>query len=139
MSKLSPPIREFLEAPHFAVIATIANDGVPHQTVVWYAVDGDDIVFSVPKGTMKHRNLARDARMSICMEDGFRYVSLSGSVSLEEDQSIVRAEYLGMGARYAGAMPSRPPAPSAKSAELMSRERVGVRLTVDHIISQGIE
>lgn len=139
MTQLSQPVREFLQAPHFAVVATIAPDGIPHQTVVWYAVSGDDIIFSVPKDTVKHRNLARDRRMSICVEEGFRYVTLTGTVALEEDQQAVRAEYMRMGERYASAMPSRPPVASGRSAQLMSRERVGVRLTIERVVSQGIE
>lgn len=139
MATLSQPVRDFLEAPHFAVVATIAPDGMPHQTVVWYAVAGDDVLFSVPKDTIKHRNLARDPRMSICVEEGFRYVTLTGNVSLEDDPSIIRAEYMRMGERYSRVMPSRPPVPSAKSSELMSRERVGVRLKIERVVSQGIE
>lgn len=139
MAVLSQAEREFLEAPHFAVVATIAPDGVPHQTVVWYAVDGNDIIFSVPKDTVKHRNLARDPRMSICIEEGFRYVTVTGKVSLNEDAAAVRAAYQHMGQRYARAMTSRPPIAPGRAASLMSRDRIGVRLTVEHVISQGIE
>lgn len=139
MAELSPAVREFLEQPHFAVVATIAPDGLPHQTVVWYALAGDDIVFSVPKGTVKHQHLQRDGRLSICMEQGFRYVTLMGSVTLEEDQGKVRAAYMQMGERYRAVMQGPPPRPSAKSADLMSRERVGIRLKIERVISQGIE
>jgi predicted pyridoxine 5'-phosphate oxidase superfamily flavin-nucleotide-binding protein len=38
--------RAFLEAPRFAVAATISADGLPHQTVVWYALDGDEEMVS---------------------------------------------------------------------------------------------
>jgi PPOX class probable F420-dependent enzyme len=140
MATLSPAIREFLAPPRFAVVATIAADGVPHQTVVWYDVDGDDIIFSVPQDTVKHRNLARDPRMSMCIEEGFRYVSLQGTVALEEDQNIVMAAYKRMGERYAGAMPSRPTGmPTGRAASYLARGRVSVRLTIERVINMGIE
>ena len=68
--------RAFLEAPRFAVAATISTDGLPHQTVVWYALDGDEeLVLSTPRGSLKHRHLLRDPRLSVCVEEGFRYVT----------------------------------------------------------------
>lgn len=33
--ELTQSIRDFLDQPHFAVVATIAPDGTPHQTVMW--------------------------------------------------------------------------------------------------------
>ena len=60
--------RAFLEAPRFAVAATISTDGLPHQTVVWYALDGnDELVVSTPRGSLKHRHLLRDPRLSLCV------------------------------------------------------------------------
>lgn len=139
MPALSNSVREFLQEPHFAVVATIAPDGVPHQTVVWYGLDGDDIIFTAPQGTVKHQHLQRDPRLSICIEQGFRYVTLSGTVSLETDQAMLQRDYLRLGERYRGAMQTPPPRPSAKASELMTRERVGIRLKVERVISQGIE
>ncbi len=78
--------RTFLEAPRFAVAATISADGLPHQTVVWYALDGEEeMVLSTPRGSLKHRHLLRDPRLSVCVEDGFRYVTVSGRVRIEEE------------------------------------------------------
>ena len=45
-SNLTAAVRHFLETPRFAVIATINEDGSPHQTVVWYLLRGDDIVMN---------------------------------------------------------------------------------------------
>jgi hypothetical protein len=60
MAELSAPMREFLDGVHFAVAATIASDGMPHQTVIWYALDADELVFNIPKGSLKHKHLQRD-------------------------------------------------------------------------------
>jgi hypothetical protein len=64
----------------------LSTDGLPHQTVVWYALDGDaELVLSTPSGSLKHRHLLRDPRLSVCVEDGFRYVTVSGRVRIEEE------------------------------------------------------
>jgi PPOX class probable F420-dependent enzyme len=138
---LSDAIRDFLDKPHFAVVATLTSDGMPHQTVVWYMRDGDDIIFSVPFDSMKHKHLKRDNRISLCMEAGFSYVTIIGTVELEENPQIARAEYGQLGARYMGAMTAPPPTRPAsdKTADLLSRERVGVRVKISKIISQGVE
>jgi PPOX class probable F420-dependent enzyme len=134
----------FLEAPRFAVAATISTDGLPHQTVVWYALDGDDeeVVLSTPSGSLKHRHLLRDPRLSLCVEDGFRYVTVSGRVRIEEEPKAARELYGRIGARYRGTMPSPSAGKSSprldpKTAGLLSRERVTLRLAIERIRSNG--
>ena len=135
--------RTFLEAPRFAVAATISTDGLPHQTVVWYALEGDEeLVLSTPRGSLKHRHLQRDPRLSVCVEDGFRYVTVSGRVRIEEEPEAARELY----GRIRGALPGAMPRPSAgkgpprldpKTAELLSRERVTLRLAIERVRSNG--
>ena len=135
--------RAFLEAPRFAVAATISTDGLPHQTVMWYALNGgDELVLSTPSGSLKHRHLLRDPRLSLCVEDGFRYVSVSGRVRIEEEPKAARELYGRIGARYRRAMPSPPaakgpPRLDTKTAELLSRERVTLRLAIERVHSNG--
>lgn len=103
--------------------------------------DGDDIIFSVPYDSVKHKHLKRDSRISICLEEGFSYVTITGNAVLEEDPQKAREEYGQLGARYRGAITTPPPTrpPSGKTADLLSRERVGVRVKIEKIISQGVE
>ena len=135
--------RAFLQAPRFAVAATISTDGLPHQTVVWYALDGDDeLVISTPRGSLKHRHLLRDPRLSVCVEEGFRFVTVSGSVRIEEEPEAARELYGRIGARYRGAAPSPtagkgPPQLDPKTAELLSRQRVTLRLAIERVRSNG--
>ena len=136
--------REFLEAPRFAVAATISPDGTPHQTVIWYALAGEEVVASTPSGSLKHKHLLRDPRLSICVEDGFRYLSLSGRVNIEEEPKAARELYGRIGKRYREAQTPRPAGGAAprldpKTAELLSRERITLRLTVDRVRSNGFD
>ena len=102
MPKLSPAVREFLGEPRFAVLATVNSDGTPQQTVMWYLLEGDDIVMNTARGRRKDRNLVRDARVSICVEDGYRYVTLSGSVTLDDRHEPSQADIRRLAVRYAG-------------------------------------
>jgi PPOX class probable F420-dependent enzyme len=136
--------RAFLEAPRFAVAATVSADGLPHQTVVWYALDGDEeLVVSTPSGSLKHRHLQRDPRLSVCVEEGFRYVTVSGRVRIEEEPEAARELYGRIEAGYRKAMPSSsvgkgpPPRLDPKTAELLSRERVTLRLAIERVHSNG--
>ena len=134
--------RAFLEEPRFAVAATISRDGAPHQTVVWYALEGDEAIVSTPRGSVKHEHLLRDPRLSLCVEDGFRYVTVSGRVTLEEEPGTARELYGRMGERYRGAPAGgpagdRPPRLDPRTAALLSRERVTLRLSIDRVLSNG--
>lgn len=135
---LSEEQRAFLHHPHFAVAATLGADGAPHQTVIWYGIDGDELVFSVPSGSVKHRHLQREPRLSVCIEDGFRYITLSGAARLDERPEAARALYGVIGARYMTApRPAAPTRPDPKVADLLSRPRVTVRMSIDKVLSQG--
>jgi PPOX class probable F420-dependent enzyme len=81
---LSESQRLFLEEPRFAVLATINPDGTPQQTVVWFALQADQIIMNTAKGRLKDLNLRRDARLSFCVEDGYRYLTIRGKASLDE-------------------------------------------------------
>jgi PPOX class probable F420-dependent enzyme len=76
--------RLFLDEPRFAVLATINPDGTPQQTVVWFALQADQIIMNTAKGRLKDLNLRRDARLSFCVEDGYRYLTIRGKATLDE-------------------------------------------------------
>ena len=137
MPELSNTLRSFLDEVHFAVVATIASDGIPHQTVMWYLLDGDALVLNTPEGSLKHKHLLRDPRISVCIEDGFRYATLIGSVEVTPDPD--RKLYGQLGQRYlSGAIQPPTGIPSARAAELMSRSRIALRMNIERVISNGL-
>jgi PPOX class probable F420-dependent enzyme len=85
---LPPRIRAFLDAPRFASIATIDPDGGPRQAVVWYLVDGDELIINSAEGRRWPANLRRDPRISLTVvdhADGYSWVGLTGTVTLVID------------------------------------------------------
>lgn len=90
----------FLAEQRFAVLATINADGAPQQTVMWYLLDGDEVVINTAAGRVKDANLRRDPRVSVCIEDGYTYVTLSGQARLVEDQPTAQADIRRLASRY---------------------------------------
>ncbi|GHG28785.1 PPOX class F420-dependent enzyme [Streptomyces zaomyceticus] len=87
-------------------LATVRDDGSPHVVPIWFLLDGDSFVFNTGKDTVKGRNLARDGRVSLCVDDDrppFAFVSLSGQAELSEDPAELRHWAGRIGARYMGA------------------------------------
>lgn len=82
---------DFLEPSRIVMVATIGRDGMPQLTPNWFVYDGGRIAMSTTKDRVKYRNLSRDPRMTVCIAAELMasdYVSISGSVSISEDDSI---------------------------------------------------
>lgn len=94
--------RSFLSKVHFAVVSTIASDGIPHQTVMWYMLDGDQLLLSTPFDSLKHKHLKRDNHISVCVEKDYTYVTLTGKVTMNEEPVSARQDYDILGKRYRG-------------------------------------
>ncbi len=128
-------IRVFLDEPRFAVLATINEDGTCQQTVMWYKLRGDQILLNTARGRKKDRNLLRDTRISICVEDGYRYVTVAGVAELVGDQAIAQADIKELAIRYHG----------AEQGEMMARnqfekeERITILLPADGVDAHGFE
>ena len=96
-------VRAFLDADRFATISTIDPDGAPRHAVIWYTFDGDEIVMNSAVGRRWPSNLVRDPRISFSVvdeSDGYRWVGLSGSVTVVEDQATAQADIAAMCRRY---------------------------------------
>ena len=93
-------VRAFLEEVRFGVLATVNADGSPQQTVMWYELRGDTIVMNTRRGRKKDRNLIRDPRASLCIEEGNRYVTLEGVIEMVDDPAIAQADIAGLARRY---------------------------------------
>jgi PPOX class probable F420-dependent enzyme len=97
---LSLEARSFLSSERFAVVATVGEDGMPHQAVAWYTLDGDVLVLNSAEGRRWPADMRRDPRCSVMVEDGYRYVALAGTVEIDEDQERAQADIASMARRY---------------------------------------
>lgn len=100
--------RRFLRTPvRPAMVATTHADGRPHVAPVWYDLDDDGtIVFTTGASTAKCRNLRRDGRVALCVQDDqppFSFVMIEGAATLSDDLDEVRVWATRVGGRYMGA------------------------------------
>ncbi|MEU2433142.1 PPOX class F420-dependent oxidoreductase [Streptomyces sp. NPDC007861] len=86
-------------------LSTVRADGSPHVAPVWFVLDGDDIVFNTGKRTVKGRNLVRDGRVALCVDDDrppFAYVLIRGRAEVSEEPAELRLWATRIAARYVG-------------------------------------
>jgi len=89
-----------------AILSTVRADGRPHSAPIWYEVQGRSIQFNTGADTVKGRNLARDGRVSVCVQDDvapFSFTLLTGEVEIRDDLDEVRSVAARIGGRYMGA------------------------------------
>ena len=89
-----------------AKLATVRADGRPHVAPVWFVVDDDgSLVLTTGEGTVKGRNLRREPRVAVSVDDEtppFSFVLIDGTAELGDDRDQVLAWATKLGARYMG-------------------------------------
>lgn len=115
-------------------LCTVRADGSPHVAPIWFLLDGDDLVFNTGKDTVKGRNLVRDGRIALCVDDDrppFHFVVLQGRARISEDPGELRHWAARIGARYMG---------EERAEKFGARNGVPgellVRVTVDKVLAQ---
>jgi PPOX class probable F420-dependent enzyme len=121
--------RSFLsEGTRTAKLSTVRADGSPHTAPVWFVLDGDDIVFTTGEGTVKGRNLARDGRAALCVDDErppYAFVVIQGRAELSDDLETMKRWATRIGGRYMGEdVAERFGARNAVPGELLVRLRI---------------
>jgi PPOX class probable F420-dependent enzyme len=105
---LSPDeVSSYLASARTAVLVTIGPDGVGDAVGMWFVMDGDDLVMRTYAKSQKVRNLERDPRVCVLVEDGESYqtlrgVQLTGRVSLSRDVDAVLDVVAALAAKYEG-------------------------------------
>ena len=71
-------IGAFLQEQRVVICATNGHDGWPHLMPLWYLVRGHDVWSWTYAKSQKVRNLERDPRATLQVEDGEQYQELRG-------------------------------------------------------------
>lgn len=96
--------RALLEAPNFAHVATLREDGTVHGVVVWTHVEGDRVALNTAEGRAWRKNVARDPRVTISVHDQdnpYTYVSVTGRV-VEDTHEGADAHIDALAKKYMG-------------------------------------
>ena len=95
---------DLFEKQAFGNLGTLMKDGSPQVTPVWVDYDGKHVRFNSAKGRVKDKNVRRDPRVSISLQDPanpYRYLEIRGRVveitekSADDHINKLSQKYLG--------------------------------------------
>lgn len=129
-AELSEKARAYLREKRFTVLATLNKDGTAQLTTMWYLLENDGtIMMNTRVGRLKERNMRRDPRISVCIEDGYRYLTIKGRVEMIDDPQISQRDIYRLSARYHGEEKAKKQVETQFSKE----QRVTLRLKPESI------
>ena len=91
---LPQSVQRILQDKAYGHVITYNAAGQPQVTMVWMDVEGDEVLFNTAEGRLKPKNLRRDPRIIVSVQDRNdpqSYMVLQGTASVTEpgaDQHI---------------------------------------------------
>ncbi len=86
---LNRRVRQFLNKPRVARLATQGVDGYPHVVPIWFRREGDEILFGSDRDNRKVRNILANPKGAVVIggevpveDEGYM---IQGDLSIEED------------------------------------------------------
>lgn len=114
-------------------LATIRPNGRPHVVPVWFVVRDGDIVFNTQASSVKAKNMIRDPRVAISVDEGiapYSFVTVEGTATLSGDDPNLLEIATQIGGRYMG---------EDRAEEFGRRNGVSdelvVRVSMDRVVS----
>jgi hypothetical protein len=99
-------VRAFLmEGTRTGKLATVGATGEPHVVPIWFVMDGDDVIFTTGLGSAKGRNMQREPRVAMAVDEErppYAFVQVRGRAELSRNGDKL-AWATRIGGRYMGA------------------------------------
>jgi PPOX class probable F420-dependent enzyme len=132
-------LRAFLDEQMTMSCATVGPSGRPHLIALWYVRDGLDLRGWTYAKSQKAKNLERDPRATVLIEDGVQYQELRGAmlecdVELERETDRVAGYGLDLFRRHAPGGAELGDEVRAMVAQQASK-RVGLRFVPTRIVT----
>jgi PPOX class probable F420-dependent enzyme len=129
--ELSDRVRTFLAEPNYATLATVGDDGEPHQAVIWFRLEDDGrLLVNSRTGRRWPTELQRDGRCSLAVtdrSDPFRWVGVQALVdSVIDDVEVAREDIVALSVHYDDFSPEG-------AARFRSQPRISFRLRMTGI------
>ena len=107
MSAMTPAeVHTFLTAgTRTGKLATTRLDGTPHVVPIWFIVRDGDIVFNTQASSVKVKNMRRDPRVAISVDEQiapYSFVTVQDTPTLQEDDPHLLEIATEIGGRYMG-------------------------------------
>lgn len=84
---LPQSVKKILQDKAYGHVITYGASGQPQVTMVWVDADGDEVLFNTAEGRLKPKNLQRDPRVIISVQDRNdpqSYVVVHGKATIAE-------------------------------------------------------
>ena len=125
-------IADFVRLSRNCTLATLGPSGTPHLVAMWYAVIDGQLWFETKAKSQKAKNLQRDDRVTVLIEDGDTYdtlrgVSFEGRATVVDDADALWQVGVSVWERYTGPYSEQ----LRPFVEMMLHKRVAVRVDVE--------
>jgi PPOX class probable F420-dependent enzyme len=133
-------LRDFLAEQRVVTLATIGPNGRPHLMPLWYALAGDELRGWTYAKSQKAKNLERDPRATLQVEDGVQYEELRGvmfeaDVDIERDPAEVATYGVELFKRIVPTEGGRLPDELMQMIEKQAQKRIGLRFVPTRTVS----
>lgn len=128
-------IDRFLSGRHVCVLGTNSPNGAPVLTPIWYLYRDGHILMRTDKGSVKTRNIERDPRVTVCVQDErppYASVTVYGKATVEPVHEGLGDD---MARHYLGAIGAQG-YKRAASAEIERGEEVTLVITPERALTQ---
>jgi PPOX class probable F420-dependent enzyme len=104
-NQITEPMSKLFRGKNFGYLSTLMKDGSPQVTEIWVDIEDGNIIVNTAEGRLKHKNISRDPRISICVVDQnnpYHMVIVRGKVfeqtneGAEEHLDKLAKKYLGV-------------------------------------------
>jgi PPOX class probable F420-dependent enzyme len=97
--------RFLLEGTKTGNIATVKKDVSPHVVPIWFYLDGDDLLFTTGEQSIKAKNMKRDPRVCVSVDDQtppYAFVQIEGIATFSDNLNEMLYWATRIGGRYMG-------------------------------------
>ncbi|MCL4241582.1 MAG: PPOX class F420-dependent oxidoreductase [Dehalococcoidia bacterium] len=129
----------FIRSMKWCTVTTLRQDGSPSTSVLFFGLDGDELLLSTTKDRLKAKTLQRDPRIAVTVLDEgapYRYVSIEGTARIDEEDIVPGHVVVNRAMR---GVPDWTP-PAGYEETLKSQGRVLIRVTpkrVSGVVRRG--
>ena len=133
-------LRDFVHGARTMILCSLTKDGFPHPMPMWFGLEDDGaVVMTSFMKSQKVRNLERNPRVSLLIEDGEEYAKLRGVVmygkaELLRDPEAVLDSLGRVMARNSNA-PGVAPAVMRETLRRTAAKRVAIRVRPERSVS----
>jgi len=127
---LTDQARAFLRQPRIATIATVDENGAPHQAAIWFRLEPDDrILVNSLVGRRWPRDLQATARCALAVideEDRYRWLAVDAALDGVDASERARDDIVALAKHYGDYSP-------AGEARFRSQARVSYLLRIEAV------